>query len=42
MDFGHSHKWILTYQICNVVVLDHLFQFEVVVTFDNAPTSESI
>ena len=26
-DFGHSQKWILTYQICNTVVLDHLFQF---------------
>ena len=26
-DFGHSRKWILTYQICNAVVLDHLFQF---------------
>ena len=25
-DFGHSRKWILTYQICNAVVLDHLFQ----------------
>ena len=26
-DFGHSRKWILTYQICNAVVLDRLFQF---------------
>ena len=26
-DFGHSQKWILTYQICNTVVLDHLFRF---------------
>ena len=26
-DFGPPRKWILTYQICNVIVLDHLFQF---------------
>ena len=26
-DFEHSRKWILTYEICNAVVLDHLFQF---------------
>ena len=26
-DFGRPRKWILTYQICNAVVLDHLFQF---------------
>ena len=26
-NFRHSQKLILTYQICNTVVLDHLFQF---------------
>ena len=26
-DFGRPRKWILTYQICNAVVLDHMFLF---------------